>query len=91
MHAFHVTVRRRENDREAQMSRSSWVVIWALLALGIGAAIYADKGSWINAVVTGQCNACPAPSQCRGTGGKGIRGGLPSVDGCGGGWWKRHA
>jgi hypothetical protein len=73
------------------MSRSSWVVIWVLLALGIGVAVYADKGSWINAVVTGQCNACPAPPQCRGTGGRGVRGGLPSVDGCGGTWWRRHA
>jgi hypothetical protein len=70
------------------MSRSSWVVIWMLMALGIGAAVYADKGSWINAVVTGQCNACPAPPQCRGTGGRGVRGGLPSVDGCGKPWWR---
>jgi len=72
------------------MSRPGWVVIWMLMALGIGAAIYADKGSWINAVVTGQCNACPAPPQCRGTGGRGVRGGLPSVDGCGGPRWRRH-
>jgi hypothetical protein len=71
------------------MSRSSWVVIWMLLALGAGAAVYADKGSWINAVVTGQCNACPAPRPCKGTGGFG-RGTVPSVDGCGRAWWKRH-
>jgi len=70
------------------MSRPGWVVIWMLMALGIGAAIYADKGSWINAVVTGQCNACPAPRPCKGTGG--LRG-PPSVDGCGRVWWKRHA
>ena len=72
------------------MPKSDWIVIWALLALGIGTAIYADKGSWINAVVTGQCNACPAPPQCRGTGRTGIRGGIPSVDGCGGAWWRRR-
>lgn len=70
------------------MSRSSWIAIWLLLAAGIGAVVYADKGSWINAVVTGQCSACPAPPQCRGTGG--LRG-PPSVDGCGGLWWRRHA
>jgi hypothetical protein len=64
------------------MSRSNWVVIWALLALGIGAAVYADKGSWINAVATGQCNACPAPKSCRQPSGPG-RGFVPSMDGCG--------
>jgi hypothetical protein len=63
------------------MSRSNWVVIWVLLALGIGAAIYADKGSWINAVATGQCKACLAPRPCRQPSGPG-RGFVPSLDGC---------
>jgi len=71
------------------MSRSNWVVIWVLMALGIGAAVYADKGSWINAVVTGQCNACPSPKPCQHAGGPG-RGFVPTVDGCGEPWWRHH-
>ena len=70
------------------MSRSSWVVIWMLLALGVGAAVYADKGSWINAVVTGQCNGCPAPKPCQHVGGGPGKGYVPSVDGCGKPWWR---
>jgi|GEM_PF-4533923 len=67
------------------MSKLSWALIIALLAVGIGAAVWADKGSWLNAVVTGACNACPAPPQCRGGtvyGRRGGRGSLPSIDGC---------
>jgi hypothetical protein len=57
-----------------------------LLLIGIGAAVWSDKGSWINAVVTGQCNACPAPKQCRIIA---RRGGPLSIDGCGHSLWKR--
>jgi hypothetical protein len=74
---------------EAAMSKSNWVVIWVLLAVGVGAAVMADKGSWLNAVVTGQCNACPAPRQCQGNHRIG-RGYVPSVDGCHPPWWQRR-
>ena len=78
------------------MSRSSWVMIVGLLVLGIAAAVWADKGSWLNAVVTGACNACPAPPQGSGghgrySAGRGVRGSLPAIDGCGEAWWKRHS
>ncbi|HET7084615.1 MAG TPA: hypothetical protein VFI23_07590 [Rhizomicrobium sp.] len=83
------------------MSNSNWAVILLLLAVGIAAAVWADKGSWLNAVATGACNACPAPPQCSGnysghyagpTSRYGrARGVLPSIDGCGPAWWKRHS
>ena len=78
------------------MSKSSWAVIILLLAVGIGTAVWADKGSWLNAVATGACNACPAPPACKGdyrwrSAGRSRRGALPSVDGCGPSWWKRPA
>ncbi len=72
------------------MSKSNWVVLLALLALGFVAAVWADKGSYINAIVTGQCSACPAPRACLGSRGSGMgRGYLPPIDGCGTLWWKR--
>jgi hypothetical protein len=87
-------------EPEARMSTSNWAVIIALLFLGIVAAVWADKGSWLNAVATGACNACPAPPQCSGsysghyTGSTGryghARGALPSIDGCKPTWWRRH-
>lgn len=70
------------------MSKSSWFVIWVLWAVCIVAAVAADEGSYVNAVVTGQCDACPAPRACRGGGG---RLSPPAIDGCGPRWWKRHA
>ena len=76
------------------MSKSNWAVIILLLAVGIGAVVWADKGSWLNAVATGACNACPAPPQCSGShgrysGGRGAR--VPSIDGCEPRWWNRHS
>lgn len=74
------------------MTKSGWVVIVVLLLLGFAAAAWTDKGSWLNAVVTGACNACPAPPQCRGNpGGGGRYRGPPSIDGCNPPWWKHHS
>ncbi|HXS05611.1 MAG TPA: hypothetical protein VN723_02380 [Rhizomicrobium sp.] len=70
------------------MSKSSWAVICVLWVIGVVAAVAADKGSYINAVVTGQCAACPAPRACHGGGG---RLSPPPIDGCGPHWWKRRA
>jgi hypothetical protein len=73
------------------MSTSNWVVILTVFALGLGTAVLTDKGSYLNALVTGQCNACPAPRQCSGSAGSGIgRGYLPPINGCGTPWWKRN-
>lgn len=72
------------------MSKSSWVVIWVLWAVGVVAAIEADKGSYINAIVTGQCAACPAPRPCNGSGGSWGRFSVPPINGCGPHWWKRQ-
>ena len=49
------------------MSKRDWVLLWILMVLGIGAVIWADKGSYLNAVVTGQCSACPHRQFARST------------------------
>jgi hypothetical protein len=74
------------------MSKWDWVVIWVLLAVGVGTAVWADKGSYLNAVVTGQCNACPAPPVCTPYsrfGGRYGRPPPPPIDGCDPPWWRR--
>jgi hypothetical protein len=79
------------------MSTSNWAVIIVLLAVGIAAAVWADKGSWLNAVAIGACNTCPAPPQCSGSDARSTgryghpRGALPSIDGCNPTWWRRHS
>jgi hypothetical protein len=75
------------------MTKSNWIVIWCVLIAGIGGVVWLDKGSYLNAVMTRQCNSCPAPRVCLGSraGTPVTRGAyLPAIDGCDPPWWKRR-
>jgi hypothetical protein len=63
------------------MQKSEVLLVAAIIAI-FALGIVGSKGSYIYAVVTGQCRACPAPASCDpAMGHTGMRG-LPALSSC---------